>query len=63
MEFSQAATKMRLPLTVIDNLADEAWEAYQCQCILVRPDRFVAWAGIPSVGEAEAILRRAIGEE
>ena len=60
-EFFEAAEAAGIPFQVINNLADGAKDGYECSCILVRPDRFVAWAGEPVSGQAESILRRSVG--
>ena len=60
-EFSAAAASSQVPLQVVDDLTDEAWEKYECSCILLRPDRFVAWAGEEQAGEAAHILNRSVG--
>ncbi|MCB1462249.1 MAG: FAD-dependent monooxygenase [Nitratireductor sp.] len=58
--FEAAARKLGLPLKTVAELGEEAIAAYGSQTILVRPDGFVAWTG-DSVGDAGAILSRAIG--
>ncbi len=57
--FQEAARALGVPLTVAAMRSD--WrEAYGTGAVLLRPDRFVAWAG--EAGQApEAILRRAVG--
>ena len=60
-DFVAAASGAQIPLQVVDSLTDEAWEHYDCSCILVRPDRFVAWAGNDRAGQAAEVLNRSVG--
>lgn len=60
-EFAAAADRVSVPLQIISELADGARQKYECGGVLVRPDRFVAWAGEANAGEAVGILERAAG--
>lgn len=58
-EFAAAAAKLGIPQTDAD--LPQAWQgAYGTDRILLRPDRFVAWAG-ESVGTPGEILAHSVG--
>lgn len=61
--FIDAARACRIPLTVYSDSAQGERARYAAPLVLVRPDHFVAWAGMPLGGpkDAEALLRRACG--
>jgi 4-hydroxyisophthalate hydroxylase len=59
--FRHAANRANVPLLVISDSACDGRERFEARLILVRPDQFVAWTGDRADGEAEAIIRRAIG--
>lgn len=59
--FVDAAGRLGLPLTVVEDSRDGGREAYGAGLVLVRPDHFVAWAGEAEAADAGAILRRAAG--
>ena len=59
--FRAAARRLGIPLRLVEDSRSGGREAYQCSCILVRPDQFVAWAGEAGPQDAEAILGRASG--
>lgn len=57
--FADAASAVGVPLTIADQ-PEVARQAYGTDRILLRPDRFVAWAGEPGF-EAGEILTLAVG--
>lgn len=57
-DFRDAAAVLEIPLSIA-RLDPATSAAYGARRILVRPDRFVAWAG--DVGDADTILGRACG--
>jgi 2-polyprenyl-6-methoxyphenol hydroxylase-like FAD-dependent oxidoreductase len=57
--FETAASALNVPLKVIRDSAADGREKYASRLILVRPDQFVAWAGVDA--EPSNILRRATG--
>lgn len=59
--FQKAAARLGVPLKVEAGLGADAVAAYEARSILVRPDRFVAWAG-DDADQAYAILSRAAGD-
>jgi hypothetical protein len=50
-----------VPLTVVRDTYRDGRQAYEAKLILVRPDRYVAWAAQSAPGNAAAILRKTIG--
>lgn len=61
--FTQAASALKVPLTVLRDTAQGERARYAAPMVLVRPDQFVAWAGDPisAVRDADALLRQACG--
>jgi 2-polyprenyl-6-methoxyphenol hydroxylase-like FAD-dependent oxidoreductase len=60
--FRAAASRLGVPLTVIDESKAGLRERYGTRLVLVRPDHFVAWAADDSRDSAPIeVLRRAIG--
>ncbi|MEY4345343.1 MAG: hypothetical protein RL032_1175 [Pseudomonadota bacterium] len=62
--FAAAAAELGLPLTVVEDTAQDERQRYAAQLMLVRPDQFVAWVGTGTVSHEEAllILQRAAGK-
>jgi len=59
-EFREAAARLGVPLTTVEQAP--AWrDAYETGAMLVRPDRFVAWAKEPGMSALD-VLSRAIGQ-
>lgn len=61
--FARAAAARNLPLTIIIDPAEQARSNYCSDIILVRPDHYVAWAGLARAGniDPDLILNHAIG--
>ncbi|GJD52571.1 4-methyl-5-nitrocatechol 5-monooxygenase [Methylobacterium crusticola] len=59
--FREAAGRLGIPLTVVEDARDGEPARYEAGLVLVRPDQFVAWAGDDAVPDAAAILGRAVG--
>lgn len=59
--FATAAKLLGVPLAIVRDNCRDGREAYQAKLILVRPDRYVAFAAASAPGDAAAILRKAIG--
>ena len=62
--FRDAASRLCIPLTLIEEGATGDAARYEATLVLVRPDQFVAWASretVVSVDEAKQILKRATG--
>lgn len=58
--FREAATRLGIPLTVIEDTRSGGREGYEASLVLVRPDQFVAWAG-SEPRCAETVLKQAVG--
>jgi hypothetical protein len=58
----QAASRRRIPLTIVIDTRRDGRERYDAALVLVRPDQFVAWAGDTPIPNADTILARAIGD-
>jgi hypothetical protein len=59
--FATAAKTLGVPLAVVRDTYRDGRQAYEAKLILVRPDRYVAWAAPSPPADAAAILRKAIG--
>ena len=60
-DFEAAAKSLGIPLCVVrDSFAGDR-ERVQARLQLVRPDQFLAWKGDDSRGDAESILKKAVG--
>lgn len=60
--FAAAASRLGLPLTIVDCPDPEAHDLYETDLALIRPDQIVAWRRRDgAAGDAAAILGRAIG--
>jgi hypothetical protein len=57
--FARAAARLRMPLKIVRDRYGNGRRAYEAKLILVRPDRYIAWAGQESPQDAGAILARA----
>ncbi len=55
-----AAKALGVPLSIVDVAMKEAWDLYQADLALIRPDQIVAWRG-NSAADATHVLRRATG--
>jgi len=62
--YREAAQRLGLPLTVVEDAPQGEAARYEAALVLVRPDNFVAWVGNDEAldaAQAEQILRRARG--
>jgi 4-hydroxyisophthalate hydroxylase len=59
--FAQAAKALQLPLKIVRDSYDQGRRAYEAKLILIRPDRYIAWAGDVLPADAAAILGKAVG--
>jgi hypothetical protein len=59
--FADAAKALGVPLKVARDSYRDGRLAYEANLILVRPDRYIAWATASAPTDAAAILRTAIG--
>lgn len=60
--FVQAASRLGVPLSVVDVAIEDARELYEADLALIRPDQIVAWRG-GSVDDAMSVLRRTSGRD
>jgi hypothetical protein len=59
--FTQAADALSLPLKIVRDSCADGRKAYEAKLILVRPDRYIAWASHVPPKDAGAILAKAAG--
>ncbi len=59
--FAEAAKALGVPLKIVRDSYADGRAAYEAKLILVRPDRYVAWAADASPDDAKAILGKAAG--
>ena len=50
-----------MPLKVVRDSYQDGRKAYEAKLILVRPDRYVAWASDSAPSDAKQIIGKAIG--
>jgi hypothetical protein len=55
--FNDAASELRLPLTIVEEPAAGEADRYEASLVLVRPDQFVAWTARQSEVTVEEALR------
>jgi 2-polyprenyl-6-methoxyphenol hydroxylase-like FAD-dependent oxidoreductase len=61
MAFATAAKTLHVPLNIVRDSFDQGRRAYEAKFILVRPDRYIAWADNESPDDPAAILAKAAG--
>ena len=59
--FAKAAKTLHLPLKIVRDSYDQGRRSYEAKFILVRPDRYIAWAADDRPSEPAAILSKATG--
>jgi hypothetical protein len=59
--FDQAARALKVPLTIVRDTYADKRTAYEAKLMLVRPDRYVAWAGDAAPVDAAAVVRKVTG--
>jgi hypothetical protein len=59
--FADAAKRASVPLKLVRDSYRDGRTKYEAHLILVRPDRYVAWAASSASTDAGAILRQAVG--
>jgi 4-hydroxyisophthalate hydroxylase len=58
--FAQAAKALQLPLKIVRDSSEQARRVYEANFILVRPDRYIAWAGDALPSDPESLLAKSI---
>lgn len=58
---SAEASRLRIPMSVLQDKWEGPGEHYGSRLVLVRPDQYVAWAGDDLEGDAGALLARVTG--
>jgi hypothetical protein len=61
--FVDAAENLKVPLKVVRDSYDDGRRAYEANLILVRPDRYIAWTGTGSSGDAAQVIAKSAGRE
>lgn len=61
--FRAAADELGLELTVVDLAAEDAWDLYGADLLLIRPDQIVAWRGSADAVEPRSLLSRLMGHD
>ncbi len=59
--FEAAAQTLGMPLKIVRDSYRDGREAYEAKMILVRPDRYVAWVGDATPGDAKAVIGKSVG--
>ncbi len=59
--FEAAAGALKVPLRVVRDSYRDGRLAYEAKLILVRPDRYVAWAAMSAPDDATVVLGKAVG--
>ena len=57
--FAKAAAALHVPLKIVRDSCEEGRRAYEAKFILVRPDRYIAWATNDPPNDAAAVLNKA----
>jgi 2-polyprenyl-6-methoxyphenol hydroxylase-like FAD-dependent oxidoreductase len=61
--FAKAADALRVPLKIVRDSYEAGRRDYEAKLILVRPDRYIAWAAHSSPADAAAILAKTIARD
>ncbi|MFZ0608239.1 MAG: monooxygenase, partial [Xanthobacteraceae bacterium] len=59
--FAGAANGLGVPLKTVRDTYEDGRKAYEAKLILVRPDRYVAWASDAAPNDAKEIVSKAVG--
>jgi len=60
-DFERAAKVLRVPLKIVRDSYRDGREAYEASLVLVRPDRYVAWAADGDPADAAQVLAKVTG--
>jgi 4-hydroxyisophthalate hydroxylase len=61
--FARAAQALQLPLKIVRDSYDQGRRAYEAKLILVRPDRYIAWAGDAPPVDAASLLAKSLARD
>jgi 4-hydroxyisophthalate hydroxylase len=61
--FEQAAKALQLPLKIVGDSYDQGRRAYEAKLILVRPDRYIAWAGDAPPADTASLLAKSLARD
>ena len=61
--FARAAEALQLPLKIVRDSYDQGRRAYEAKLILVRPDRYIAWAGDAPPADAASLLAKSLARD
>ncbi|HEX9238320.1 MAG TPA: monooxygenase, partial [Xanthobacteraceae bacterium] len=61
--FAQAAKALQLSLKIVRDSYDLGRRAYEAKLILVRPDRYIAWAGDAPPADATSLLAKSLARD
>jgi 4-hydroxyisophthalate hydroxylase len=61
--FAQGAKALQLPLKIVRDSNDQGRRAYEAKLILVRPDRYIAWAGDAPPADAASLLAKSLARD
>jgi 2-polyprenyl-6-methoxyphenol hydroxylase-like FAD-dependent oxidoreductase len=59
--FEKAARQLGVPLKIVCDSYEDSRKAYEAKLILVRPDRYIAWAAERAPDDAAAVIGKVIG--
>ncbi|MGA7716408.1 MAG: monooxygenase, partial [Bradyrhizobium sp.] len=59
--FAGVANGLGVPLKTVRDTYEDGRKAYEAKLILVRPDRYVAWASDAAPNDAKEIVSKAVG--
>ena len=59
--FEKAARSTGVPLTIVCDSYADGRRQYEAELILVRPDRYIAWAGDSAPDDPAVIMRKVVG--
>ena len=61
--FARAAQALHLPLNIVRDSYDQGRRGYEAKLILVRPDRYIAWAGDAPPADAASLLAKSLARD
>lgn len=61
--FARAAQALHLPLNIVRDSYDQGRRGYEAKLILVRPDRYIAWAGDAPPADIASLLAKSLARD